>query len=296
MHDRFHSLNDSSRWTPNIRPPYLDVEWWQKQIDQIVGKNRDGKSIIRLAWAPDVDGDIVVNERTKRYWIRRIKDGESWLYISPPRWVLERRLEKSAYYEAHQQTRFQINGTTGAYTDLGEPPDDFYVFDDGSLIADHDQFHGLSDEPKCCDTAWEGDTKYDLNGYVLEEKKVNKHRRCWGYYREPDQRDLDRIAESTRTRDKGKYFDPYSPLSQEQLALIAFEANVQTQRVEQESQEQADQVSKDYNKSMGWILGCDDPTTRRHGRYHFQNFNTVTGETLNQSAWQRSESGLYVNA
>jgi len=277
-----------------MRPPILDVKWWQDQIDQIVGKNRDGKSIVKLTWAPDVD-DIVVNERVKRYWVRRFKDGESWSFVSPPRWILERRLEKGAYYEAHQATRFQFNKVTGEYTDLGPPPDDFYVFDDGSLIADHDQFHGLSGEPKCCDTAWDGDVKLELNGYLLQEKRINQHRRCWGYYRDPDYRDLDRIAEAVRTRDKGKYFNPEAPLSREQLALIAFEANVQTQRIEQESQQQAAQVSKDFNKSFGWILNNDDPTTRRHGRYHFQNFNTVTGETLNQSAWQRSSSGLYVS-
>lgn len=278
-----------------MRPPCLNVKWWQKQIDRIVGKNRDGKSIVKLTWAPDVD-EVVVNERVKRYWVRRFKDGEAWSYVSPPRWVLERRLEKGAYYEAHQATRFQLDKTTGQYIDLGPPPDDFYVFDEGSLIADHDHFQGLSGEPKCCDTAWDGDVKLELNGYLLQEKRINQHRRCWGYYREPDYRDLERIAEAVRTRDKGKWFDPEAPLSREQLAVIAFEANVQTQRVAQESQQQAAQVSKDFNKSFGWVLSETDPTRRRHGRRHFLGFNTVTGETLSQSAWQRSSSGLYVSA
>lgn len=278
-----------------MRAPLLDRVWWQKQIDRIVGKNRAGKSIVQLTWMPEVN-TIVVNERVKRYWVKRFKDGDSWVYVSPPRWCLERRLEKSAYYDAHQATRWQRNESTGEITDLGAPPDEFFIFDDGSLIADHDTFQGLSGEPKCCDTAWEGDVKYDLQGYAMVEKRVNQHRRCWGYYRDPDQRDLDRVAQAVRTMEANKYFNPELPLSAEQLALIEFEANMQTQRVEQEKQKEFDGVSREYNKSMGWRLNTDDPTTLRHGRRHFMGFNTVTGETFNQSAWQRSEGGLYVNA
>lgn len=278
-----------------MQPPAFDMRTYQRKIDQIVGRNRDGKSIAKLVWMPEV-WTFVVGERVKRYWVKRIKDGENWLYVSPPRFGLERRVERSAYYEAHQATRYQFDQRTGSMTDLGPPPDEYYVFDGEGLIAEHDQFHGASGEPKCCDDAWEGEVKYDLNHrYELTEKRVNAHRRCWGYYREPNESDLQRLAKGIKSRDEGKYFDPYKPLSVEELAVIEIEANMQAQRVEEEADAQLKQASSEFNAVYGWRLNCDDPTKLRHGRQHFMGFNTVTGETLKQTAWQRTTGGVYVS-
>ena len=273
---KIDALNDPSQWTADASRPSLDVKSWQQKIDRIVGLNRDGKSIIRLVWMPDIwTPGSIFGERIKRYWVRRYKDGETWMYVSPPRWGLERRLEKGAYYDSHQATRYQI--INGEVVDFGPPPDEYFVFDEGGLIAEHDKFYSADGQPKCCDIAWEGESKFHLVGYEMIEEKVNARRRCWGYYREPSEVDLNRLRQAVKNRDAQKYFDPYQPLSREQLAVIEIEANMQAQRVDDEFNNRLGELSRDFNNSHGWILDASYKQ-RRHGKYHFlSNFKQQGG-------------------
>lgn len=258
-------LDFEERWTTDMRPPAFDREGFQKRVDRITGLNRDGKSIVKLVWLPE-EWTFLAGERVKRYWVRRHRDGEGWLYVSPPRWALERRIEREAYWDAHQASRFQ-QGPDGELIDLGPPPEDYYIFDpESSLVATHEGFRdAVSGDPRCC-----------------EERYRRDRRRCWGHYREPDERDLQRIARAVRERDEGKFFDPYAPVSREQLALIEMAANVQAERVERAAEERLREVSREFNRLHGWRL-----------------LNTDAGKksqffTARTPGFRQSEGGLFV--
>lgn len=285
-------LDDPSKWDGVVCPPYFDREAFQKRIDKIVGTNRDKKSIIKLVWLPEV-WTSVLGERVKRYWTKRERREGDWVYFSPPRWGFERRLEPESYWEAHEATRYQVDDKTGEVTDFGPPPSEYYVYFSDAEIMDHDEYH-TKGEPKCCHDAWMGDHKLTAGpDGLLRSEYVNARRRCWGYYREPNEDDLAQLMQMVHSRDAAKFIDPYMPLSPEQLLALELEAGMQAQRAEQEANNYLNQVSNQFNNVYGWRLAETDPTRRRHGRFHFTSFNTVTGETLQHGAWKR-EGSLYV--
>lgn len=292
MNDRWHHLNQVDSWGCNIAPPAFDRKRFQWQVNRIAGVNRDGKPIIRLTWGQEAE-HYAFGEWTPRYWTRRVKDGDGWRYYRVPRWILERRLEPEAYYEAHEANRYHAQ-PDGTVLDLGEPPEDYYVFDEGGLIAEHDQFHTADGSPRCCDAAWEGESKFHLVGYELVEEKVNARRRCWGYYREPNDGDLERLAKAVRERDRQPYYDPYAPLSREQLAVIEIEANMQAQRAQDEADQQLADLNRDFYAVWNRKIGETDYTAKKRGRYFFNNYNQVTGQTVDWNYRQSGQHGLFV--
>lgn len=240
-------LDNPRRWTTEVRPPFFDRRSFQKRIDDRVGKNRDGKSIVLLRWAPEVE-TWALGERAPRYWIRRFKDGEKWHYVCVPRWVLELRLEKEVYYEAHSRSRFQRHPDTDELLDIGEPPEDYYKpFD---LLADHDEFRFESGYPQCCELAYR------------DEK-----RRCWGYYRAPNDSDLTRLDQSVQAQAEEKVNDAYRALSVEELAAVEFEAGLEVKRIQDEHSARLKENSDDFNKTMARVLTT---TTFDQGRWKQQ--------------------------
>ncbi len=245
----------------------FDRDKFQKAIDERVGLNRDGKSIIRLSHAPEVM-TWALGEVVPRYWTKRWQEKGVWKYDQPDRFILERRLEKEAYWDAHNATRFQVIDATGETVDLGPPPEDFYVFD--SLIAEHSDFKLASGRPQCCEKAWEGEIKYVLNWrQELVAQPVGGRRRCWGEYRDPDDSDLARIAEAVRVMNESPYYDPYAPMTPEQLAAIEVEAVMDAQRMADEANQRMREISRDFNRLHGWRLSNTDAGKR--SKFHFLN-------------------------
>lgn len=260
----------------------FDDEAFQKRINDRVGVNRDGKPILRLSYAPLVQ-TWALGEHVPRYWTRRWKEDGVWKYEQPDRWVIEKRLEPEAYWEAHAANRYQVIDDTGDVVDLGPPPEDFYVFD--SLLAVHSGYLMESGRPQCCHEAWEGETKFTLNTRKeLVEVPVNARQRCWGVeYREPNESDLERISQAAEEMRAGPYFDPYAPLTPEQLAALELAANLDAQRMAEAAQKRLQEASDDFNFTHGWRLFETSAKRLAHGRYHF----------LGQS-WKAGRNGLAV--
>lgn len=237
----------------------FDAEQYQKQIDRIVGTNRDGKSIIRLSHAPSVM-TWALGEVVPRYWTKREKVDGKWVYDQPDRWVLERRIEKEAYWAAHSATRYQVIDATGETVDLGPPPEDFYVYE--YLIAQHDGFQ-VNGQPQCCELAWAGETKTVFNSRMeLVETTVGGRRRCWGEYRDPNEFDLQKIRRAVQRMNNSPYYSPYAPMTTEQLAAIEIEANMDAQRMADEANRLQREISEGFNKLHGWRLGNTDAGAR----------------------------------
>lgn len=235
-------LNDPSKWDEDVSPPFFDAQSFQKRIDDRVGLNADGKSIIRLIWGPKSIGLYGV----PRYWIRRQKNGEEWEYTTVKRWYLEKRLERSQYFDSWNASRYgtvepaegsercencgsidnpvEVYGirrcadcgsaelVKGQVRDKGEPPHDFYVF--AWMCANHEDIDQESGWPICCERA-------DKDG----------HKRCFGTFRSPNDYDLECISAAVRRRDDEPYIDPYAPLSAHDLAAIEMSSGLQTEKM-----------------------------------------------------------------
>ena len=279
--ERHPFLDDRSKWTEDPKPPFFDATDFQRRINERVGVSRDNKPILRLMWAPSVETHSL-GERVRRYWVTREKkpDG-SFSYVSPPRWVIEKRLEREAYWAAHQATRWQTD-SQGNPVDTGAPPEDYYVFE--YLIAGHDGFTHESGEPQCCAEAWKGEAKYKFNERMeLVAYQAHARSRCWGTYREPNHKDLKNIERAVREMNAGKFHNPYAPMSAEQLAVVEMNANLDAHKAIQEADEYEQQISDDFQHSYGWRLLERDAGRLSHGRYHFLN-----------TQWKAGKNGLTV--
>ncbi|HWT01196.1 MAG TPA: hypothetical protein VN256_13185 [Pyrinomonadaceae bacterium] len=259
----------------------FDVETFQKRINERVGLNKDGKPIIRLSYAPLVF-TRVLGEEVPRYWTKRWKDGGTWKYDQPDRFVFEKRLEREAYWDAFNATRFQYVEATGETLDLGPPPEDYYVFD--SLIAVHSGHKAESGEPQCCEEAWQGTYKFDLTPRgELVKVPVGGRQRCWGQYREPNDSDMRNIERAAQELKHGKYYDPYAPLSPHQLAAIETEANMQASRIADEVNKYEQEMGSDFDYLHGWRLFEASAKKLAHGKYHFLG-----------STWKKGKAGLAI--
>jgi hypothetical protein len=263
--DRHPILDDAGAWSTEITPPAVDIRAYQERIDAIVGLNRDGKSIIRVEWAPRVR-HRVFGQELPRYWHTRVKDGEGVLYRCPPRFVFEQRLEREQFVDAWEKTRFGITDPeTGKPIDKGDPPEDYYTF--AYLVAEHDPTYDESGWPSCCERLYQ-----------------ESRGRCWGYYREPSEEDLQFISQAKRMRDSEKYINPYQQLTTEQLYEIEVAANKAVERAEMERHEEMAERLADFTKRNAWRLSETDPGVLKHGRMHDLSINFNRQE----------ESGLWV--
>jgi len=158
-------------WLPNEPPPSnFDQVAYQKRINDIVG-TRDGRPIIRLAWAPE----------EFRWWPIRVGEEEVRGYTFPifhafttaegelvaaPRWVLMERVESAHYAPTPQfweAKRYRVDD--GSLWDLSGPiPAEKYI-----ELRCHSYHDGLC--CTCIGTACKCGIEYA---------------HCWGRYAEPD--------------------------------------------------------------------------------------------------------------
>lgn len=254
--NKVHPLDDPNRWDEDIAPPFFDRQGFQDRIDALVGKNRDGKSIVRLIWGPESIGLFGV----PRYWLRRTKDGEEWRYITVKRWYLETRIEREAYGPSWEKARYAATepiegaercgqcGNTGEPIELfdqrhcrkcgakyvhatrtidrGEVPEEFFQF--AWMCAEHEDLDEVAGWPKCCERA-----------------DKDRHRRCFGEFRSPNEYDLECISAGLRRRDKEHPIDPYAPLSALDLTMLESSSGLQTERWTKEIEDRQQQILRD---------------------------------------------------
>lgn len=246
-----HPLNDPSKWSEDLRPPYFDAQKFQQRLDERVGLNREGKSILALRWAPEAIGLYGI----PRYWVSRVRDGETWKYTSAPRWVLESRIERSQYAPSWNATRFAMSAEDGFVAT--DAPEEFFMF--RWLCAEHESPDPLYGKPKCCQRAWEPDRL-----------------RCWGTYRAPNDYDLACVSKALQVREQGRFVDAYEPLSVHDL--IAIESNSTMQMAELVAKEEAERLAmgRDFDRRHGWRLAKEAPTT--HNKFHDVGTSVALGE------------------
>lgn len=242
------AYNTPKRWDRNLKPLAVDVGAWQKRIDEIVGLNAEGQSIIVLSWAQDIT-QRVFGEETPRYWTRRLALGTGYRYWRVPRWVLEKRVERGVYWDSWERSRWSISDEHGP-VDKGPPPAEF--FEPWHHIADHEEGE------KCCTRALYSDTSWGPSGS-----------KCWGEYRDFAEGDLGVIRQAKQEMDLAKQKDPYRPLTLPEIAEIELSAMKQVQRIKQmERQAELDRMTE-FNRLHAWRIFETDPGRLHHGRWHF---------------------------
>lgn len=245
------TLDDESQWGAELSPPFFDRQAFQERVSDICAPSRDGSPVIRLVWAPQVWTRLFGRD-IPRYWTRRRKQGEDFIYHTVKRWVFERRLERAQYCDAWEASRANYRDPeTNQIIDPGPPPDSFYVF--AAVCAEHDpQLVAPTQAHACC------------------ERRFREARaRCWGYYREPNEADLQMLARAVRERDAEPFVDPYAPLTPAQLRDCERVSNEQVEREEMEQSERDLQMLTDFARTHAWRLWETDAGRLRHGKYHF---------------------------
>jgi len=204
-----HPTYDYYKYWPTAyeRPQAVNVEAYQKKIDDIMGTTLDGKPIVRLIWSWD-SREWIAGEWRAKYRHMTVTVPGGIVDICPPRWILEERNEPGQYWDAWEAGRYFTVPETGETIDLrGAPPrEGWYSYLD--LVADH------AEGRTCCD-------------HLFKEEQ----RRCWGFYREPSQEDLDMLARAKQLRDADKYVDPNKPLSPEVLAELGRNAFTRNEKL-----------------------------------------------------------------
>jgi len=173
----------AERWVPNEpRPSNFDVAAYQRLIDQIVG-TRDGRSIIKLAWAPEElrwrpypHGTEPHGYTFPIFIAYHDSEGNE---VSAPRWVLLERIEPEQYAPTWEATRYSMYGADGETLRLwdwaGPCPTERYVELKAWCYHDGKCCPCLGDECKC----------------------GPEYFHCWGRYLEPNERLLDWIRKTS---------------------------------------------------------------------------------------------------
>lgn len=220
-------IDDPVCWSePDVTGrPDFDADAFQKRIDRVTGKTRDGKSIVRLKWAWDEDcfslfftkwdaaGSPTKGEARAKYLYRRVElDSETTVDIAPPRWILEERIEPAQYLDAWEENRWQFDAQLQRSVVIrpSAPRDGYYTL--LWRIEMHDP------ENKCCARALEAEQE------------------CFGVYREPAQFDLTRLARTKQQIELRGKQNPYEPLSSETFARIQAETEAAERERHEEKQ------------------------------------------------------------
>lgn len=211
----------AEHWVPNMpAPTHVDVVAFQRRINAIVGTH-DGRSIIKLAWAPAEFRwyPYIVGTEPRGYTFpifHAYTDAEG-NFVAAPRWVLLERFEPEQYARGWEETRFSVYD--GSVWDWKGPcPSERYL-----ELRCHTAHDGT-----CCPCV--GDTC----------KCGTDYDHCWGRYLDPNERLLDWVRVTYRAVEQDGDVAPLTaanafeaPRAQQQLKSSI----ISTQQAEREANE-----------------------------------------------------------
>lgn len=279
-------------------PPTFDVEGFQKRIDAIVGTSL-GLPIVRLVWAWDkrcrdayyTEWDAFGNgtklEFGYKYRVARIPIGDGdTVDICPPRWILEERYEPGQYTPSWEASRW-------AEKDIGkrhscDKTDEQRQTEacDCPPIRERVEL-----KPPAPSDGWYGlhrvIAEHEENRACCERLYREGRQNCWGYYRLPAEKDLQRLQRAVSLRDADDHkVDPHAPMSQEALAHAHRAAFAETQEEQAARDAEYHDMWQAFDSTHGWRAREDRLNYKKlkSGRYHF----------VRNNPFKQTPSGLYV--
>lgn len=241
-------------------PAPCDIRWFQRKLDQIMGKELNGKSRCRLVWGMDMERARVWDHYHRQwrasYPLHKHRETElfvparlqKWRDIGTPRWFIERYIPPDIACIGWQVSGFDSEGIE--YFDPA-PVDGLYEsFFDGQL-ANHDP------NQRCCELA------------------RSLYKPCIGYYREPDEYDLTIIRGLKQITDREKERRP-GPSTPEELEKSRLKAEEAYAAWSDELERSITPNIADALKTHQYSLS-DDPGVVSHGGFHFMSGHNRSG-------------------
>lgn len=217
-----HPLDDKNVWKlyPSYNPPVgVDIAFWQKEINRIIGTTRDKQPIMKLVWSGDrrewLEYFFEWNALGKptappvrlpyiRYKILRDEQtGERIRDVFPPRWLLMVRLEPEQYADGWEKESYVFAPEIGCNKLIRPetPPKSFWMW--YATIAKHTSY--------CCAQA---------------EKDGEK---CFGQYAPPSYA-YDVLHNARKTMDATKS-NPFARIDASDISFMLSELNGYRQEI-----------------------------------------------------------------
>lgn len=212
-------------------PSNFDVAAYQQRIDAITG-TVNGKSIIRVVWGGEHEMQIakeVTSLGTATELVKvgmhrtRVKGVPGKVRIK--RWIFE---EYQAPAQIPQDMFVRMPHASGLYL----PPQMVQE----RIHGRYEKWYPACDHSKC-----------------LKEDCESTDYFCFGDYREPDERDLQKIARITQKRLQMSHADPLSPISEWWREQWEREAMAEVNEKERKEQESLDEFYDDAKKIMSRV-------------------------------------------
>jgi hypothetical protein len=234
---RLEDLNNPLVWYRTINPPLVNRQKWQKRIDEITELTVRKQSKILLRWAWESSYRMFGRTRQRYNFLTLPVNGVETDF-SIPRWVIEERIEPEQIRASWESNRYILDPSTvvndvdpetgkirkvihaGDRLDKGECPSEW--FRNLWIIADHDQL--------CC------------------QKAEEMNRACWGYYRHPDERDIQKVRRihSMKVKDESFNQSPFEVLTPETLEASAKSAFEATEKRKEQVNKETDARLDDF--------------------------------------------------
>jgi len=230
--------------------PDFNVKAYQERLDEVCGTSR-GVPIMKLEWG----GNATITKYTQwsptgqptgakivpRFAIpRRHPVFDHLMYIPIRRWVICERLEPEQL-RPEDNSDNTFTDENGVVCEAGDKTDLVHQYTPYIYVGDHSKC-----PPDCC-----------------------SERLCLGDYKQPGESELNYLLECTYKLSKDFYCDPYSPLSEAQIAQIRRDSKVEQENRRNDVQNALDDQSREWWSAHSHrIIDGDSPKAQAHGKYH----------------------------
>lgn len=294
-----HALyDDPVKWgTFGIwEPPAFDVDGYQKRIDAVVGTSL-GQPIVRLVWAWDkrcresyytkwnFTGKGTELEFEYKYRVARVPIGDdNTVDICPPRWLFEQRYEPGQYTPSWEQSRWAEKDVGKRHT-CGRSDEQLAVETcDCEDVRARVELRPPAPRDGWYQLLWAA-AEHDENRECCDRLYKSSRRNCWGYYRLPNDKDLERLQRAVKLRDADiKRVDPHAPMPPEAVDEVFRAAFIEQEEIDRRKDAELTESYRDFAKSAWWRIREAAGSKRlHHGPYHIFN-----------NPFSRTKSGLIV--
>lgn len=204
---------NSHQWTENIPSPLsrTDLDGWQSELDSIVGVEDDGTKRWRFIWGQSPD--TFIWNRYSNEWMPRYPAGSTVDYVAnPTTGILElkrtwfgipRLFAEALIPRIHRNERIERAG----------------VDPDGDVYTER-RVAGPEYATMLCITQHTRKMKNEWRACCF--RRLQKGQTCYGYYRPPDQADIDMLREDYHQRVVSKMSRPDEKLTAEDKTLFYY--------------------------------------------------------------------------
>jgi hypothetical protein len=251
----YDTINDPEKWTPRMAEPCSasDLAWFQAGLDRIFG---DGMA--RIAWGQDW-------ERTKQY----NRYGDFWYpaylshtnedneYVMAPRYIVEGKITVEV---------FKAMGGLEAGREATK------IIDPNDPLQREQELESSTWKAAPLVDQWEELIRIDWHDPVEGCCNWNKVRgfECWGYFRKPDQADLDYLAARVQAMQRELQGDPRVVRTPEEKArLLRRRMEQMTERNRQRKEIIAAELQEFFSSKFARL--DQSVTEQAHGPYLFLN-------------------------